>query len=70
MENYKVTFTGNNGELTLWVDSPLVVDCEHEDNVHTIIDLAIGIGELTFGEDFRDKLDTYAICLGYADEEI
>lgn len=69
MKTYKVIFTGHNGELSLLVDSPLQIDCSHEENVHAIIDIAIGIGELTFGEDFRDRLDTYAIGLDYADED-
>lgn len=66
MITYKVIFSGLNGEVSLLVDSPLQVDCEHEENVHTIIDIAIAIGELTFGSDFREELDTYAIGLEFA----
>lgn len=64
---YKVTFTGEKGELFLEVETPLVVDCDNEENVHTIIDIAIGIGEITFGENFREELETYAIGLEYLD---
>lgn len=63
LTQYKVIFTGTNGEVTLDVESPLPVDCAHEDNVNSIIDLSIEIGYLVFGEDFRERLDTYAISL-------
>jgi len=66
---YKVTFVGEKGELSLEVETPLIVDSENEENVHTIIDIAIGIGELTFGENFRDQLETYAIGLEYLDAD-
>jgi len=63
LTQYRVVFTGTKGEVFLDVESPLPIDCDHEDNVNTIIDLTIEIGYLVFGEDFRERLDTYCIAL-------
>lgn len=67
LTKYKVTFLGENSELSLEVESPLIVDCDHEENVHDIIDLATEIGYLQFGEDFKERLEIYAVGLNYAD---
>lgn len=63
MTSYKVTFIGDTEELSVVVETPLVVDCDHEDNVHTIIDLSIEIAKLTFGDDFEERIDLYGVML-------
>lgn len=63
MTKYKVLFTGTKGECHLFVDSPLTVDSDHEKNVDAIIDLAVELGYIEFGENFREELDTFAISL-------
>ena len=69
LTNYKVTFTGTKGEVSLMVESPLQIDCEHEENVHSIIDVTIDLAEHLLGADFRENLDVFAISLDFADED-
>lgn len=71
---YKVTFVGTNGDHSIIVESPLVVDSDNEQNANDIIDLAIDLARLEQAtdvkedaEDFRDTLDTYAIFLEKVD---
>lgn len=66
LNKYKVTFVGENEELSIEVESPFIVDCDHEENVHDIIDLATEIGYLQFGEDFKERIEVYLIGLDYA----
>lgn len=63
MFTYQVEFTGELGEVVMRVESPLMVDCEHEENVHTIMDMAYSIAQIENGEDFFEAIDGYAAGL-------
>lgn len=63
MTNYKVTFIGEEEEVFVVVATPLVVDCDNEENVHTIIDMSIEIAKLEFGEDFQERIDLNGVML-------
>lgn len=65
---YEIRFTGTKGKCSVFLESPLPVDCDHEENVHSIIDMGIELGYLEFGADFRERLDTYAISMLFAEE--
>lgn len=57
--DYTVTFIGNNGEVEVTVASEYeFLDEETSDKV---IEAGLELAYLIYGEDFRDKLDTYAI---------
>ena len=59
VNTYKVSFVGNNGEADVLVESNINHLDEETSNI--IIDEGIKIGYQIHGEDFRDRLDTYAI---------
>jgi hypothetical protein len=57
--DYKVTFLGENGEAEVTVASEYeYLDAETSDEV---IEAGLELAYLIYGEDFRDRLDTYAI---------
>jgi len=58
---YEVAFYAEELLFTIELDTPLVVDCEHEDNVHTIIDMAIEIAKLQKGNSVMDSVQDVAL---------
>jgi hypothetical protein len=57
--DYTVTFIGKNGEVEVTVASEYeFLDAETSDEV---IEIGLELAYLIYGEDFRDRLDTYAI---------
>lgn len=68
MTKYKVIFAGTKGEVSLFVDSPLEVNCENEQNVHAIIDVTIDLAKHLLGKDFQENLDVFCISLDLADK--
>ena len=72
LHKYNVTFYGSNGDYTTQVESPYYLSCETDNAdelADDIIDLAIEIGYLQQGADFRERLDTYAIVVENAEGE-
>lgn len=72
LHKYEVTFYGNNGDCIIKVESPHYLSCETENAdvlADDIIELAMEIGYLQQGADFRERLDTYAIVVDFAEGE-
>jgi len=63
---YKVVFMSDKKDLKVFVESPLITSSETEENVHTIADIAGGIAELIYGEDFREKYEIYGELVAIA----